>query len=374
MKVKVSIYDEEHRRLLSSYPTVNYIKQINEKELYIPEEDFLIYCLFIEQKDFDGYRTFEDLKSIVSYRIEWLKEYLDLSYTIRGKFPSKYQPKEITERVGVGCSLLLISKIHNLTEADWKIKEISSEYKDLDFYISSDENHIIEVECKGTYKDPNIKPSKQKKSIEEKKETQRRLNNNSHKILYGVITSYYNKSDKLAHLRLLDPESNNKYGNPLKLKILSRLYFYLFVLNLFSRSHFLIALANRIEILKILAADQIEKLNGIPLKNARGEDFDFPISLKFFKNPLPNKDYIGILFESTRQLNSYYFIGVHKDIVNILIKQKFSELVRLRFQPKTEKISSFKARIKKEEILLTGKIMMSSSGVLLGDFSPRERE
>ncbi|OCC14149.1 hypothetical protein DBT_2453 [Dissulfuribacter thermophilus] len=263
----------------------------------------------------------------------------------------------------------LISHIHGLTHADWIIKNVTHEYKDLDFYIASNSNSIIEVECKGTFKDPKIKPSRQKRSIEEKKKAQRDLESNGEKILYGVIVSYYNQEDELARFRLLDPESDNQYTNPFKLRIQSRLFFYLSLLNLFSKSHFLIALANRLRILKALEADQIKKLNSIPLINSRGKVFDFPISLDLHRTPLPNKDYIGVIFKNTRSDN-YYFFGLHRNIINILIKQNFSEIAQFRFQPKTEKVPFFEAHIKNEKRFLTGQIMMSSSGIALGIFTP----
>lgn len=150
MKLQVSIYNQHHRDLLKFNPQYEKLIELENNELTIPNEDFLIYCLFNEQKQHTGFRTFNDFRRKLPSRIELLQDYLDLSSpTITAKFKEVQEQQIITERIGIGAGLSVISHLHGLTEADWNIKAVTKK-KDLDYHISADDENIIEVECKGT--------------------------------------------------------------------------------------------------------------------------------------------------------------------------------------------------------------------------------
>ena len=108
------------------------------------DADLWTYSLFTEQKPFPGFRNFEELRLRLPRRWEKVEDYFYLNhYTIRAKFPgAKYQ--ELTEELGVGAALALVSCIHGLTQADWNIIDVTRS-KDLDFSINPQKQRITDT-------------------------------------------------------------------------------------------------------------------------------------------------------------------------------------------------------------------------------------
>ncbi|MBK1986648.1 hypothetical protein A0J48_003675 [Sphaerospermopsis aphanizomenoides BCCUSP55] len=249
--IKVSFYNEEHRKLLENTPKYELITKLVEDGFDCSNEDLWTYGLFREQKPIFGFNSYEELKSKLPKRWGYIEDYFDLNAdTIRAKYHgSDNQDKSLTETLGIGVALALISHIHGLTQADWNIipPHNSQKLKDLDFCIASDGEQFIEVEAKGSYAETNKNSNSiytMKSDIEAKKQVQRTKANNNN-ILYGVITSYSSNPEVMAHCRILDPPVVYEFNNPRKMRLLSRLSFYLQQLNLLSRANYLIALANR---------------------------------------------------------------------------------------------------------------------------------
>ncbi len=351
MIIKTSIYNETHKKLFEANPHYPKIKELEEKEQKIPTEDFLIYCLFKEQKQYPGYQTFSDFKRMLPKRIDLLSDYLDLdSPTITAKFPEAQTQQIVTEHVGIGAGLSVISSIHGLTEADWNVILVTKT-KDLDYEIqvSSDGKNIIEVECKGTFGDPTIispSVSKMRSHIEKKKKAQREEQGN-HNLLYGVITSYCDDLKKIAHCRLLDPISNNEYENPEKLRLLSRLHFYLKELNNISKSHFLIALSNRLQSLRSMDSIGFDSLNKKPLVKANGESFILPASYEFGKTRIPHFSAFANVYKLGE--NKYLLYGFCDEIVSTIIEQDYSKITKMSFVPTTIQ-TSIKAKLPKKDV------------------------
>lgn len=385
MIIKTSIYNKKHKRLFeqnSQYPT---LKEFEDKEQNISTEDFLTYCLFKEQKHYDGYKTFSDFKKKLPGRIDLLSDYLNLdSPTITANFPDAQTQQIVTEHVGIGAGLSIISSLHGLTEADWNIIPVTKT-KDLDYSIqvSSDGKNIIEVECKGTFEDPAIKSpsiSNMRKHIENKKTAQREGQGNDN-LLYGVITSYCNDIQKTAHSRLLDPISDNNYEDPEKLRLLSRLYFYLQELNNISKSHFLIALSSRLQTLRVIDNAGFDSLNDVPLIKADGEPFTFPVSYEFGKTRIPQFSAFANVYKVGG--NKYFLYGFCDEIVSTIIKQNYSKITKMSFVPKTIQ-TSIAAKIPKKDVekdtyfhdasagfveqRLYGKAIKTSAGRVFGIF------
>lgn len=374
-KIKVSFYNKKHMKLLEKNVPEHFeaINTVVEKGHYL-NEDFWIYSVFYHQYDFDGYRTFQELSELWVDFYNLTKRYFESeNETVRAKLPSgKFKGLDFSERIGVAGGLSLISKIHGLTEADWNIIPISGK-KDLDYEISSDGKNIIEVECKGSFvPDDKITStvSKHKKSIKEKKEAKRE-GNSSDNILYGVITTYSDNDNYVAHSRILDPVSDRKYESPYKLRILSRLSFYLKEIGLISNAHFLIALANRIRDIHSLDNDSYLHLNGVPLIKANGDKFDFPVSLSLNKSIVTSNLYPS--FGDMKEINDneYLFFGFDKEIIKILINQDFSELLKYHKKPVTFN-SKLEGKIKKQNsnkvisLDLLGHLHQNSAGRVIG--------
>ena len=370
--IEVSFYNKRHKDLLkANSPKYDKIEEITESGLTL-DEDLWIYCLFREQKNRDGFRTYNDFKLRLARRIQYLEDYLDLkSNTITAI--DDIPEKPISEYVGVGGALKLISEVHGLIEADWEIIP-ESQTKDLDFFIASDGNNIIEVECKGTLN--RASRSSMKRDIEEKKEVQRNKEKNNH-ILYGVITSFYSDKNKKAQIDILDPDPFFLYEDPFKVKLINRLKYYLFHFNIFTKSHFLISLSERINILREI--NDYKSLDGIPLVNRYGEAFEIPSSLNWKKH---FKDHDSILGDITPiDKESYLFYGVDVSIVEKLISQNYDEIMGYKDYAKTTLLSteikvvpkdyilyekSFLAEKTPELVSLQGKISRNSAGRISG--------
>jgi len=388
MKIKFSVYNKRHRELFRSNPLFGKIISLDGQKLVISREDFLIYCLFKEQKQYHGYVTFSDFKKKLSERMSLLSDYLDLnSPSITAMFDNAQDQQIITEHVGIGTGLSVISHLHGLTEADWNIIPVNKN-KDLDYRISSDGKNIIEVECKGTFEDANLKSSSvsnMRKHIEDKKVSQRKNDNKN--LLYGAITSYSAEPGELAHCRILDPVSYKNYDNPRKLRLLSRLNFYLRELNSISKAHFLIALSNKLQTLSSLSDEEIQKLNNVALVKSNGEPFEFPISFEYHKTRIPGID--G--FADVRRVgsNKYLLYGFRDEIVSTIIKQNYSKITQMKFSPKTMK-TEITAKLPKREVekgtyfqdtfygyveqQLSGEVFQTSAGRIFGFFHYGERE
>ena len=385
MKIKVSVYNDAHRNLLeSSSPIYDKIQNIDRKDIEISREDFLIYSLFKEQKNYPGFKTFADLKKKLPNRIGWLNDYLSQdSPTITAAFDNAQVQKQITENVGIGAGLSVISHLHGLTDADWENIPDSTQ-KDTDYSISSDGKNIIEVECKGTFADPDLKissVSNMRKDIEDKKSFQRSHESNDN-LLYGVITSYDANPDKLPHCRILDPISDNEYDSPWKLRLLSRLRFYLRELNLISQSPLLVALSNKLQTLNHLSDEEIKKTDNLPLSKADGEPLPFPVSFDLHKTRVLG-EHSGFGNVVKVDQNQYLFYGYCDEVITKLITQNYSEIMHMKFPTKSYNIH-IHAVLRKRDIepntdfrelkrdyveqQLYGEIQRTSSGRLFGIF------
>lgn len=361
MNIRISTYDKKHQELFRiNHPRYDTIKAIDNKIIDIPRQDFLIYSLFKEQKDKRGFRSYSELKNKLPTRLGIFKDYLDFdSHTIRAQFDNAEDQKIITESVGIGAALSIVSHIHGLTAADWNVIPVGP-VKDLDFHIASDGNNIIEVECKGNFGNPkekNSTVSKMKKHIEEKKSAQR--TNGNKNILYGAITSYDNEKGNISHCRLLDPESDNVYDSPFKSRVISRLRHYYKGLSFISKSHFLIALTNRIETLNILDEKNFLKMDNLSLKKIDGESFGFPVSYEFQRTKVPGMDAFANVSKIGK--NKYFLFGYHNEIVDALIKQDFDLLTKMKFQPKTI-YETINARLKENECQSQGEYYVLQHG------------
>ena len=144
-----------------------------------------------------------------------------------------------------------------------------------------------------------------------------------------MITSYSQNPEVIAHSRILDPPVIFNYEySPHKLRLLSRLNFYLDQLNLLSRANYLVALVNRIG--DIRALREYEPLSSQPLLNRRGERFKVPSSYTVSRTLVTVEEprFVGEVFP----VNSvqYFFFGVDLEIIEKLIYQNFSDILAYR--------------------------------------------
>ena len=149
-KFKVEYYDEQHKSLLKQYSCYDEIEKLVVNCFTVSEEEFHSYALFREQKNYDGWRTYQELKLKIPSRLLSFKEYFSVNNgLLRSRFShANDREKHLTEAIGVGAGLALVSQLYGLTEADWERIPETNE-KDLDFEIASNGKEYIEVEVKG---------------------------------------------------------------------------------------------------------------------------------------------------------------------------------------------------------------------------------
>jgi len=363
MAIDVNFYDAKHREALSNTPQFANIVKIVESGLTV-DEDLWIYCLFKEQKARDGFRTYADFASRLAKRLQLFEDYINLQSKTITSVDDKPE-KIISEYVGIGCALKLVSEIHGLTEADWELIP-ESRTKDLDFFISSDSTSIIEVECKGTFSGSSR--SSMKADIEAKKRVQRTKQNNNH-LLYGIITSYFSDPAIPARADILDPDPVEVYEDPYYARLLCRMKYYLIQFNVFSRAHFLISLSERVNGLRY--NKEYMRLDAAPLVGRFGEPFKSPISFNW-KRPFENhSEIIGDIFSVDKE--TYLFYGLTEAIVDILISQSFGAILGFRTQPNTVSVTATiegppeqQVERKSESIILKGDLRSNSAGRFIG--------
>ena len=270
LQVNVDFYDNHHKKLLMNYPSNNEIEHLVRKPTKISKSEFLTYLLFTEQRESEGFRTFDELRKKVDSRLGYISDYLNIGEgTIKAIHTAKETPNEITERVGVSVSLCLVNKIHNMTEADWERIPIDNR-KVLDFQIATTDSLYIFVESKGTIlKNNNYRTelSGKAKHVKEKKDENKNIIKRG--IAYGIITSIDQKN--ITQSWLLDPPAIDLPFSPKKYRLLSRMYFYWKNLKIISpKSEFLFSLINRIKVLEKL--NDYEIFNSCRLFNSEGEE------------------------------------------------------------------------------------------------------
>lgn len=329
---KVKPYNEYHRNKLLTSHNRDRIKAIIDDGVNVPFNDFLTYALFREQKNLPGWQTFKDLKLLLPTRIEHFLQYFNLSGNyIRSVFKrGNDTDNSLIDAMGVGVGLSVISILYNLTEADWSRIPIR-QIKDLDFIISSDGKKIIEVETKGSvveHIDKMFEISGHRARIEKKKKIQRGVGNNS--ILYGTIAAIPDSDNGIPTCYILDPDGVEIPYDPQVFRIINRLYYYYDLFRIFSRSHFLIALRNRIdEVIKLNTL----ALNQVPLVNMNGEQYVFPNSLNETHSIIPDYAVGSVQVLKTGQL---FFHGVRIDVVKSLLSQDYKNLLEIRYDDKAD--------------------------------------
>lgn len=352
LQVNVDFYDNHHKKLLMNYPSNNEIEHLVRKPTKISKSEFLTYLLFTEQRESEGFRTFDELRKKVDSRLGYISDYLNIGEgTIKAIHTAKETPNEITERVGVSVSLCLVNKIHNMTEADWERIPIDNR-KVLDFQIATTDSLYIFVESKGTIlKNNNYRTelSGKAKHVKEKKDENKNIIKRG--IAYGIITSIDQKN--ITQSWLLDPPAIDLPFSPKKYRLLSRMYFYWKNLKIISpKSEFLFSLINRIKVLE--KQNDYEIFNSFPLFNSEGEEilvYDNYLGYSAHTY-INNQLIIGrlIIYE-----DKIFFFGFSREVFFILAKQDFDEIINYNLLSKIEEVNIM-AKINKNELNINSSI------------------
>lgn len=211
IKIKVDFYDKKHEVLVKenslAFPK---IKKMVTEGFSVEEEEFYTYAIFREQKQRPNWRTYKDLEHYLPNRLQQFNDYFEIGPNgLVSKFSSQDETDNaLTEGVGVGAALAVLSHAYDLTEADWEKIPVGI-VKDLDFQIASTGQDFVEVEAKGAIvDDPKMltEISGRAGHIKEKKIAQRNAGNKN--VFFGVIASIPWQTDQEMVCRVLDPEPN----------------------------------------------------------------------------------------------------------------------------------------------------------------------
>jgi hypothetical protein len=345
--------------------TYNKILDIAKNGFECSWQDFWTYSLTCEKSEDNGFRNIHELRIyLTEIEAKYKKNFLVDSSGLIAKRESSRQ-RVLTEEVGVGGALALISHIYNLTQADWNIIPEIQNVKTLDFWreiphITTNSRQIVEVEAKGTF----ISASNRERwrnnvkshidSIRSKKTFQRKLNPQN--IFFGIVTAYSAQPDFPARCFICDPPARFRFNiSSDKLRLLSRLNFYLDYLNLISRSNYLVALATRVSAITVL--DNYFDLDSQSLKNRNGENFDIP---DFYSATLTSFRYENMIgFGEVKPVNTgqvnevaFFFFGMDLIIPRKLAEQNFSDInsYRCEFPPSFSISLEAKVRISELEV------------------------
>lgn len=356
LTVNVDYYDDEQKKKFKKNKYPLKIGSLVSESVSINTNEFLTYLLFTEQKDAPGFRTFTDFRKRMPKSLALIDGYLQFDGK---KMISSHDPKDmdknLTERLGVAMSLSILNKIHNLTEADWKLIEIKTSEKSLDFYyVSVEKNEYIQVEAKGSTTKDNKKKanaSNQKADIDDKKKAEERKEDhriNKYKTYtYGVISVLDNKIGSMPQVWLIDPLSESLITPPRKFKLLTRLQFYWRSLRAISPSSILLhALINRIETLETL--DNYNDLDKSILLDRKGKEMiihsrSFPTKSVIGRNRI-----IGRIYPYDEK--HIYYMGFPRELFVLLIEQNFKKIIEYRYiKKKTKSRMTVKCRIRSDQ-------------------------
>lgn len=339
--IRTRFYDEAQRELFRSNYAGHFAKLEELIEADLNEfsySEFQAYFLFVRwRKDDPTWGSFQGIRKRVS--THWVAWY-DLFYynedekRFNSLYPDNNEQSADSEMVGVASGLTVVSKLHDLTEADWEKIPVGPK-PDLDYKIASTGENFLYLECKGTIAADNSGPRKpnsvynHKSSIDTKKNQQRPLPVQKPGIFYGTITVV----DPTNHLLLwfVDPPEPDNSIDPRKYKLLSRLYYYYRNLNaLYQRSPFVVALINRIVLIQKF--DNYNQFDKQPLVTVNGENYvgskiflqGFSVERETTAGPVFGKLLLIGKPDATGQL---FFFGFLRSVLDVLSAQNFEDIL-----------------------------------------------
>lgn len=276
--VLVDFYDDEERRAFLSSHANESLTQLPMR-VSVPTSDFCAYYLYYKRRPgVKGFSTHGDIAqrwADALVELDGLVSFSGGSIRLAADGPLD---SGTTERLGEALGLCVASQLHGLHQADWRRIPVTPTRPTLDFWnplSASDGKEFVQLETKGTTTDDNsLKSSstaKHKADIKRKKAAATDEQRAS-SILYGTIASFDAQPGAVARCWLVDPPAGFR-GNVEAFRIVARLRYIGDLVSFLSpRSNLAASLQTRLAALQQLEA--IEDLNGVPLRNAKGADYE----------------------------------------------------------------------------------------------------
>lgn len=341
LKLSVDYYNNKEKELFKSYSNFKSIEQKLGDGISISQDEFLVYMMFTEQKDFVGWKNYDELSARVQSRFGDVEDYLDFrNNSVQSKFPSTVMHAAgFTERIGVSLGLNVVNKLNGLTEADWTITPDQyhggKRVKDFDYTvpIAASPNNYIQVENKGSITDDvNLKKSSsvsqhfssiksKKESIFEREAVAKTFDPKN--IYYGTIGVI--DRDNQAKVWLVDPPAFEMEWPPIKFKLITRLSFYH---NLFKiigvRPRIITALDERIK--ELVEVDDVYKFDRKPLSNVKVNQRSY-LSAKHIVKINTNEAFGRFFIINVKQEDRLYVVALHKLIITLIIRQDLNGIL-----------------------------------------------
>ncbi|OEZ98412.1 hypothetical protein [Duganella phyllosphaerae] len=340
--VKLDYYDNSQKKLLlNSQPYVD-AGTSSKVAAYqavqrIRMADFYSYFL-IHRQDLPDFQTYSDRLQRKVAAIEWLRGAVSTTSGNVRLVKAGYSDRRLSETIGEAIGLSVVSRLHDLTDADWtKLDELSGEDKadSFDFEVASDGVRIIQVEAKGSFVvDSNKKPSKVsnlKKNIVDKKISISAIVNYPYpaSVRYGTIAAV--DAVNGAKCWILDPDAVNLDISPQTLRIAKRLGFIAKLISLIAPN------ATLPKVIYSRIGEILERgsssFDGKILEQKNGYHFS---TSNYVERYLSNKkiylkdiDVIGKVYSSSEGI--YSFIGMRGDLARRAISQNFDDILSMNF-------------------------------------------
>ena len=345
INLSVEYYNEVQRLLFQSFPNAMQLNNLVANDVIISKDELLAYMMFTDQRDANGFRTYDELRDRIQHRLGDIDEYLSFNNgSVQSLVDSGAMNRiAFTNRLGVALGLCVTNKIHGLTEADWKIIPETNQHSTFDFEIpiASTGTNFIQVENKGSvvddndYKRPTV--SQHYGDITDKKnyvraEEKRRGITTNQNLFYGTIGVLDTRANSKAKVWLVDPPAFEIEMNPEKYKLLARLHYYLDEFkNIGVKERIIKAIEKRI--VEIESSSDYTKFNNIPL------DYPYPKAYHLFMDgkmfaAVDTNEAFGKIFIVEQKQNIYaYLIAFPKALMRIIILQNFENILNYEYNP-----------------------------------------
>jgi hypothetical protein len=354
IRVDVAFYDDADREALLKYPTAEKLRQLVAEPIEVPTSEFLSYYLFHRKRlGKDGYRDYHSIGQKLGIAIHSLEDCIDFNgHSIVRSAGVVQQLNEVTEHAGEGIGLSVMSKIHDLSEADWApIKEQRGRgaAPTFDFELASDgenfvqvENEVVQVENKGSsvvdnrVLDPAVRAQKRKiaeKKLKLKVLSKKGTDPHPASLRYGTITAIDDRRDGNVRCWLTDPPPEID-DDPRRFRLMQRMRFLRDCISFISRtSHLAVALSTRLADMEAMR-DPFE-LDGVPLPRGDGEPLDLsPYNPGEYSRFFSNKSNItegpagGVIVQISGR--ALFLIGIREDLPMMAAQQDFDRVLEYR--------------------------------------------
>ena len=102
INLDIAFYNATQQELFQGFPNAYRINSIVRDGITITEDEFLAYMMFMDQDDnYVGYRTYEDLRNLISSRLGDIKNYISfINNSVQSIVPpERMNNARFTERI-----------------------------------------------------------------------------------------------------------------------------------------------------------------------------------------------------------------------------------------------------------------------------------